>query len=153
MKVKTSELTDRALRYAVAVCEGFNVGTISVEEQWARFIDGASPEELEKHADGYALIKAGFRIELCKVHADGYKSALDAQAWCFDEDWSVGGPIIEREKIDIEHEPNGKAVVRASTWLNGRGFRAYGPTPLIAAMRCLVSSRLGDEVEIPEEFL
>lgn len=27
-----------------------------------------------------------------------------------------------------------------------------GPTPLIAAMRCYVASRLGDEVEIPEEL-
>jgi len=27
-----------------------------------------------------------------------------------------------------------------------------GPTPLIAAMRCYVASRLGDTVEIPEEI-
>lgn len=27
-----------------------------------------------------------------------------------------------------------------------------GPTPLIAAMRCYVASKLGDEVEIPEEL-
>ena len=29
----------------------------------------------------------------------------------------------------------------------------YGPTPLIAAMRCFVASRLGDEVDIPEDLL
>jgi hypothetical protein len=28
----------------------------------------------------------------------------------------------------------------------------HGPTPLIAAMRCYVASKLGDEVEIPEEL-
>jgi hypothetical protein len=28
-----------------------------------------------------------------------------------------------------------------------------GDTPLIAAMRCFVISKLGDEVEIPKEFL
>ena len=28
-----------------------------------------------------------------------------------------------------------------------------GPTPLIAAMRCYVASKLGDEVDVPEEFL
>lgn len=28
-----------------------------------------------------------------------------------------------------------------------------GPTPLIAAMRCLVASKLGDEVEVPEELV
>jgi hypothetical protein len=27
-----------------------------------------------------------------------------------------------------------------------------GPTPLIAAMRCYVASKLGDEVDIPEEL-
>jgi hypothetical protein len=28
-----------------------------------------------------------------------------------------------------------------------------GPTPLIAAMRCYVASKFGDEVETPEELL
>ena len=28
-----------------------------------------------------------------------------------------------------------------------------GPTALIAAMRCFVASRLGDEVEVPEELV
>jgi len=28
----------------------------------------------------------------------------------------------------------------------------HGDTPLIAAMRCYVASKLGDEVEIPEEL-
>ena len=29
----------------------------------------------------------------------------------------------------------------------------HGPTPLIAAMRCYVTSKLGDEVEIPKDLL
>ena len=29
----------------------------------------------------------------------------------------------------------------------------FGPTPLIAAMRCYVASVLGDEVEVPDETL
>jgi hypothetical protein len=29
----------------------------------------------------------------------------------------------------------------------------HGHTPLIAAMRCYVASKLGDEVEIPDELL
>ena len=28
-----------------------------------------------------------------------------------------------------------------------------GPTPLIAAMRCYVASKLGDEVNVPEDLL
>jgi hypothetical protein len=27
-----------------------------------------------------------------------------------------------------------------------------GPTPLVAAMRCYVASKLGDEVEVPDEL-
>jgi hypothetical protein len=30
--------------------------------------------------------------------------------------------------------------------------QGHGPTPLIAAMRCYVQSKLGDEVEAPEEL-
>jgi hypothetical protein len=32
-------------------------------------------------------------------------------------------------------------------------IKGYGHTPLIAAMRCYVASKLGDEVEIPQELL
>lgn len=65
-------------------------------------------------------------------------------------DWSQGGPIIEREKIN--------SVYRAGDyWLaythDGAEFEGCGPTPLIAAMRCYVASKLGDKVEITEELL
>jgi len=36
----------------------------------------------------------------------------------------------------------------AETW----GYISEGPTPLIAAMRCYVLSKLGEEIEIPEEL-
>ena len=57
-------------------------------------------------------------------------------------DWEHGGPIIEREGIAL-----------IPGWTAERpGFSADGPTPLIAAMRCYVASKLGDDVEIPEEL-
>ena len=66
----------------------------------------------------------------------------------YSTDWAQGGPIIERELIDIQ--PLGNQY-------NGVQWRACGgwisPTPLIAAMRCYVASRLGDEVEVPNELL
>jgi hypothetical protein len=66
-------------------------------------------------------------------------------------DWSQGGPIIEREKINIRDE-----VTCWSSWMwdsNRCGdVSYYGPTPLIAAMRCYVASKLGDEVDVPEEL-
>jgi hypothetical protein len=62
--------------------------------------------------------------------------------------WGQGGPIIERERIETRHDGN-KAWC---AWKEGAGA-VFGPTPLIAAMRCFVSSKLGDEIEIPEELL
>ena len=68
--------------------------------------------------------------------------------------WSQGGPIIEREYINIAH-PNGFDGANnewVATWKFG-GYEQYcGPTPLIAALRCYCASKLGDEVEIPEEL-
>lgn len=62
--------------------------------------------------------------------------------------WSWGGPIIEREKITVEYTAD------PDTWCACimADQEVYGPTPLIAAMRCYVASKLGDTVDIPEEL-
>lgn len=57
-------------------------------------------------------------------------------------DWAQGGPIIEREGIALL--PPGIAEMP--------GFEGRGETLLIAAMRCYVASKLGDEVDLPEEL-
>jgi hypothetical protein len=76
---------------------------------------------------------------------------------CFSDQWEIdfeptinwvqGGAIIERERISL--------------WCDGTGdweAKQYGKnemwasTPLVAAMRCYVASKLGDEVEIPTEL-
>ena len=63
-------------------------------------------------------------------------------------DWAQGGPIIEREGIAI-----GKGDEQWAAFANADTEEGtQGPTPLIAAMRCYVASKLGDEVEIPEEL-
>lgn len=61
--------------------------------------------------------------------------------------WSQGGPIIEREKIAHWPDEEGGWLASAN---EGRGIDFHGPTPLVAAMRCYVVSKLGDEVDIPE---
>jgi hypothetical protein len=68
---------------------------------------------------------------------------------CFEPstDWAQGGPIIEREGIAIDFD--------MPAWCasdNANPIACYGPTPLIAAMRCYVATKLGDEVEIPKEL-
>lgn len=63
-------------------------------------------------------------------------------------DWAQGGPINEREKIGVWWD---------GTWhakLDGCHPRQVQDDyePLIAAMRCYVASKLGDEVEVPDEL-
>jgi len=66
------------------------------------------------------------------------------------KNWAQGGPIIEREGICLS------CVDTMAEWdariyePDAEPWQADGPTPLIAAMRCYVASKLGDEVEIPE---
>jgi len=70
------------------------------------------------------------------------------------EDWSQGGPIIERECIQLTIDRTWVATLTCEDKKFGgvECFELRGPTPLIAAMRCYVASRLGDEIEIPEEL-
>ena len=66
----------------------------------------------------------------------------------YSTDWAQGGPIIEREGISLDqyHDfPNWAASCPPES-----GFNWFGPTPLIAAMRCYVASKLGDDIELPE---
>lgn len=71
-------------------------------------------------------------------------------------DWAQGGPIIERIKgLEFKHWLESKPESCCEVHIhNYEGdWVAFGPTPLIAAMRCYVASKLGDEVEVPEELL
>ena len=69
----------------------------------------------------------------------------------FSTDWKQGGPIIERVKIRLDCAWN-PGPWEGSCKIDGHTAWTEGPTPLIAAMRCYVASKLGDEVEIPEEL-
>jgi hypothetical protein len=73
----------------------------------------------------------------------------------YSTDWALGGPIIEREGIATWFERYEDEDAGLPCWFAAKyGEREYpGPTPLIAAMRCYVASKLGDEVEVPDEIL
>jgi hypothetical protein len=65
----------------------------------------------------------------------------------YSTDWAAGGTIIERERIAM-------FVEYPKDWCATDGnHRMAGKTPLIAAMRCYVTSKLGDEVDVPKELL
>lgn len=62
--------------------------------------------------------------------------------------WCIGGPIIELMGMHIsrtnktDKEPWAACM---TNWIDGA-------TPLVAAMRCYVAYRWGDEVDVPEEL-
>ena len=123
MKVKTAELEGRALDWAVAKALGLN--------------PNFDPEARREYV-GYA----GF------AEANGFGYAIKS----YSTDWYQYGLIIDREKMDIKWV--GINNCRASIeWLDGEHFEAFGPTSLVAAMRCFVASRFGDEVEVPDELM
>lgn len=71
-------------------------------------------------------------------------------------DWVQGGPIIEREKIEIAPWGADGAWRARSYWnepsnshVHVATSEAYGPTPLIAAMRCYVASKQEGTVSNP----
>ena len=122
--MKTSELIGPALDWAVAKCEG---------RDW--------PDNAAKF--------------------------LGEQYYNPSTDWSHGGPISEREGISATRNndlyfPSGnekgehyEQYWKATIDLNEGDAMIqinYGPTELIAKMRCFVASKLGDYVEIPEEL-
>ena len=86
----------------------------------------------------------GAALDWAVNHAERLTGILAPVNYC--GKWEHGGPIIEREKITTE-------------W-TGEDWMAYirhddeffGPTPLIAAMRCYVASNLGDEINLPGEL-
>ena len=109
---------------------------------------------------GAALDWAVAKIENPQWWDEGYMDGDPMAALEMDDestyspstDWSQGGPIIEREFITIDQKgPSMCACIDAPEGHELNDIWANGPTPLIAAMRCYVASKLGDEVEIPSE--
>ena len=125
MKVKTSELTGAALDWAVAKCEGI---------------------ELES---GYGVQETSGYYNRLLVDGRMSKGQSMLVRYIPSTDWAQGGPIIEREAIETAIYSD---QWQATMHLDNGSIYERGPTPLIAAMRCYVASKLGDEVDIPEEL-
>lgn len=102
----------------------------------------------------YELTGVALDWAVCKAKGE-YQCPVDeyTAAWMtnrrYSTDWLLGGPIIEREKI-CTIPPHADIELWEAYHPDFAQEEHYGPTPLIAAMRCYVASKLGDEVEIPE---
>jgi hypothetical protein len=96
-------------------------------------------------------------VAKCEKHASRHTvNVFDFNDYFFNPstDWSQGGPIIEREGISIVQQGDAAEWV-ASVYNHDEDdwhLHATGPTPLIAAMRCYCASKLGHEVDVPDEI-
>jgi hypothetical protein len=82
-------------------------------------------------------------VAKCEGHGIG---VLDDPWFAPSTDWAQGGAIIERECISLMPKVHRNWYWTAELF----DFSFDGATPLVAAMRCYVASKLGDEVELPE---
>jgi hypothetical protein len=85
-------------------------------------------------------------------HAERLTGILAPVNYC--GKWEHGGPIIEREKIEtvwVILDANGKGYWKSQNLFTDT-YGYMGKTPLIAAMRCYVASKLGDDIDVPEEL-
>jgi len=123
MKIKTSELTGPLLHWWVAKCLGAK---------------GLRMHTYEGYNPGPPALVVDWEFDWIEL------DALD-----YSYDWARGGPIIEWEGIRL-HRGVGGYWWAATDEEPQRPVSA--PSPLVAAMRCYVASKLGDEVEIPDEL-
>jgi Protein of unknown function (DUF2591) len=93
-------------------------------------------------------------VAKCEEPLGGYKAWVQADldqgilhGQRYSTDWLWGGEIIERERLSVYD-------IGGDEWGAEDGLtpRSTGATPLIAAMRCYVASKLGDEVQLPPEL-
>lgn len=136
MKIKTQDLTGAALDWAVARAKGIPAEELYVQN-WGSA--GKSIYRRNRDEDG---------------NLDGsYTTGPDL---LFSRKWEAGGPIIDREAHNL-FKHNGGTEWCCACNVPRDGYTAIvtadGPTPLIAAMRCYVASKLGDEVDVPKELL
>lgn len=73
----------------------------------------------------------------------------------YSTDWSQGGPIIQKHLIQLTTIHDGQSEWGAYLDDGNPPYSSLysDDCPLTAAMRCYVASKLGDEVDIPEELI
>lgn len=151
IKVKACDLTGVALDWAVANAAGCEVQYVARPGSTSRKLWVAEPFTIA--CEG----KEPFHDKMWR-------------SWAPSADWAQAGPIMQRENISLSpptaviHVNGGNnpgwhpsGYWNASTWHTGvsgkRAFAWHETEPLIAAMRCYVRSKLGDEIEVPAELV
>lgn len=121
MKHKTADLTGPRLDAAVARALGL-------------YPTPGHNDEESIFADGGACLGTG---------------AGDLRRFAPSIDWFEGGPIIQIEMIQLMPWKPQLAHIASWTAKTLDGQQCHAHTPLVAAMRAYVASKLGEEVELP----
>ena len=165
MRVKTNELIGAALDWAVAKCEGLEVVVVTVEDQVMAHErvtrEHYSDEEWVEHLIGWNKhVLPTLRPRLAALDSEGFPNGFpfmsDGRGMpiSYSSEWNQGGPIIENERISVERKPHGYWIASFQcNYAEEKEFLHLGPTPLVAAMRCYVASKLGDKIDVPEGLL
>lgn len=66
------------------------------------------------------------------------------------DNWCLSGPIIDREIFSFSRDELSETCY---AWHKDGKGRAYGQNLLTACLRCIVASRIGDEVDVPDYVL
>jgi len=144
--MKTSELTGAALDWAVAKCEGYSKDTANAGEfAVMRHTFGLHKWSTLWHFAGPIIEREN--ISVIRLDDESIPDAKGFWQGKYVPQW--GAVIGDRHSPEEQHGSQG------DYW--GRSYHIdedaiCGDTPLIAAMRCYVASKLGDIVEIPKEL-
>ena len=170
MQVKTNDLIGLALDWAVAKCEGHNVSVLTKEEQRTRWFEHVDHKDLEKTTRDFdTYIAPTLEPKLVVFGDNDYKRNPTHQEakmlwgqgipkFQYSTSWSQGGEIIDKYGIDIRRKDSEfSAKLDHMQKHPQRNVMSYfgqdGPTKLIAAMRTLVASKMGDTIEVPDELM
>lgn len=143
-KVKVAEATDTVLDYMVAVALG---GTEfwfdTVNTYWIKLDDedralSTKWSDQQNFAPTALWAHGGLIIE-----REGIGMLFDAGSACRESAW-----FATPDDQQVSHGYEGENFDPAFMVYEADG--CYGPTALVAAMRCFVTSKLGPEVEVPD---
>lgn len=142
--VKTSELSGRALDWAVAQAVG-GYELIPV------------PPDVDGENEGVVLAPVGY-LERGYTFPPKGGLRIDFFVKQYSGDWSESGNLVEKYSIELVNEliPDeqwgGRMVWSASCNYAQDGYED-GDTPCIAICRAVVAVKIGQEVSVPEELL
>lgn len=147
MKVKVSSLTGQALDWAVAKCEGVSelVFSLYYEPTEATDFDSHGKPEFHYstmwHQAGPIIERESISIIRCdddyQNFPDKWMAQKGAHSYCESTEHQQHDPMIQ---LSVENDGS----------CFSKDGPMYGPTPLVAAMRCFVANTLGERVDVPD---